>query len=114
MELFKPILLLLFIASISSAFELTKVEPKLATIPYGGKLRLTCNGDNYWEFCKFIHNDKICDLIWKRDPYNVTIEECTDYEGRMRYVGSYNNYECIIEIDNVSEEGKNKHFCCCI
>ena len=105
MELYKSFIVLLTILSTSYAFELVTVEPKATVIPYGGKLRLTCNPDNYYEWCKFIHNDKICDFQWKRDFVNITTLECSDFEGRARFVGVYDNYECGLELDNVTSEG---------
>ena len=106
MDLFKSLTFLFVIVSTSSAFELVKVEPASTTVPYGGKLRLTCNPDGYYEWCKFIHNDKICDFEWKKDVWNITKLDCSDYEGRAHFFGSYDNYECGMELDNVTPEGK--------
>ena len=105
MELYKSFIVLFAILSSSYAFELLTVEPKFEVIPYGGKLRLTCNADGFYEWCKFIHNDKICDFQWKRDVWNITTLECSDFEGRSRFVGTYDNYECGMELDNVTPEG---------
>ena len=105
MELYKSLALLVGILSTSYAFELVTVEPKATVIPYGGKLRLTCNADGDYEWCKFIHNDKICDFQWKRDVWNITTLECSDFEGRSRFVGCYDNYECGMELENVTPEG---------
>ena len=105
MELYKSFIVLFTILSTSYAFELVTVEPKATVIPYGGKLRLTCNADGHYEWCKFMHNDKICDFQWKRDVWNITTLECSDFEGRSRFVGTYDNYECGMELDNVTPEG---------
>ena len=82
-------------------------EPKEAEIPCGSKLNLTCNSDGYWERCKFtLHNiRKSCDFQWKRDVWNITTLECSDFEGRARFVGNYDSYECGMELDNVTPEG---------
>ena len=105
MDLVKSLTLVFVIISTSSAFELVKVEPKSTTIPYGSKLRLTCNVDGYYEWCKFIHNDKFCDFQWKKDIWNITTLECSDFEGRAHFFGTYDNYECGMELDNVTPEG---------
>ena len=107
MDLFKSItLLVLVIISTSSAFDLVKVDPESTIIAHGSKLRLTCNADGYYEWCKFIHSGKACDFQWKKDIWNVTTLECSDFEGRARFVGTYDNYECGLELDNVTPEGK--------
>ena len=110
MEQFKPLMLLLFCVSTSSTFELVRVEPESTSInsiiPYGGKLRLACNTDAYYEWCKFIHSDKACDFEWRKDVWNITTLDCSDFEGRARFVGIYGNYECIMELDNVTLEGR--------
>ena len=108
MEFLKSISVLIFLVSVSSAFDITKVEPESITIPYGGKIRLSCTSDGYYEFCKFknVASGKICDFIWKREPYNVTTNDCGAFEGRARFVGDYNKYECAVELDNVMPEGK--------
>ena len=67
---------------------------------------MTCNTDDYYEWCKFIHNDKFCDFQWKRDVQNITTLECSDFEGRARFIGEYLNYECGLELDNVTSQGK--------
>ena len=105
MELYKSFIVLFTILSTSYAFELVTVEPKATVIPYGGKLRLTCNADGHYEWCKFMHNDKICDFQWKRDVWNITTLECSDFAGRARFVGNYDSYECGMELDNVTPEG---------
>ena len=107
MEQYKSLSVFIVILSTSYAFELVTVEPELTEISYGGKLRLTCNTDDYYEYCKFIHNDKVCDFQWKKDVGNITILECSDFGGRARFVGTYLNYECEMELDNVTPEGNS-------
>ena len=106
MDLFKSLTLLFVIISTSSAFELVKVEPASTTVPHGGKLRLTCNPDGYYEWCKFTHSDKVCDFQWKKDVWNITTLECSAFEGRASFFGKYDNYECGLELDNVTPEGR--------
>jgi len=111
MKVFKSFIVFLAILSTSYAFELVTVEPKATVIPYGGKLRLTCNADGHYEWCKFIHNDKICDFQWKRDVWNITTLECSDFEGRSRFVGTYDSYECGMELENVTPEDAGEWQC---
>ena len=110
MELCRSIAFLVFVVSTSSAFDIVSVSPASTTVPYGGKIKLTCKTDGYYEFCKFVHNTtaKFCDFVWLREPYNVTTKECTDFKGRARFIGSYDNYECGLELDNVTPEGNNE------
>ena len=107
MELYKLLSVFIVILSTSYAFDIVTVEPKVTEISSGGKLRLTCNTDDYYEWCKFIHNDKVCDFQWKKDVWNITALECSDFEGRARFVGTYDNYECAMELDNVTPEGNS-------
>ena len=34
--------------------------------------------DADYEFCKFVHKNKICDFVWKRRDTEV---DCNDYKG---------------------------------
>ena len=45
--------------------------------------------------------------LFGKEPYNVTTNDCEAFEGRARFVGNYNKYECAVELDNVTPEGKN-------
>ena len=43
----------------------------------------------YFQFCTFRKGDKSCDIVWKRDPYNVTMGECDDFAGRVEFRVSF-------------------------
>ena len=110
MELVKLLFIVSVSVSISSAFELTKVSPEtVKTVKEGGSVTLSCTVDGYYEWCTFVHNSKKCDYEWKKDKWNVTVLDCSDFGDRVRYAGNYDNYNCAMEIKNVLPEG-TKHF----
>ena len=37
------------------------------------------------QWCTFKHADTMCEIEWKRTPYNVTMGQCDDYEGRVEF-----------------------------
>ena len=37
------------------------------------------------QWCTFKTNDKICEIEWKYDPYNVTMGQCEDFSGRVEF-----------------------------
>ena len=37
------------------------------------------------QWCTFKHADTMCEIEWKRTPYNVTMGKCDDYEGRVEF-----------------------------
>ena len=75
------------------SFSLKKIEPEtLLVVKEGESFRISCEVDNYFEYCKFIHTDKICDSEWKRDDWNITVAKCKDNEGHMEWSGGYNYY----------------------
>ena len=54
--------------------------------------------DDDYEFCKFVHKNKFCDFVWKKDEWNITEADCNDFEGRMLWSGNYNDHLCAITI----------------
>ena len=47
---------------------------------------------------KFTHNGKICDFEWRRESWNITVAECSNYSERMVWSGNYDYYKCSITI----------------
>ena len=43
------------------------------------------NISHFFQFCTFRRGGKSCDIVWKRDPYNVTMGECGDFAGRVEF-----------------------------
>ena len=98
----------------SNAFSLIKSEPETPlVVKEGESFRLSCEVDNYYEYCKFTHmyTDKICDFEWKRDDWNITVADCTDYEGRMEWSGNYEYYGCAMTINNAQTQDSGAWKC---
>ena len=110
MELKETILLLLVAVSSVSAFDFdaaTKNQPKSVSVKEGDTINLSCTVDNYYEWCTFVHNDKICDYEWKKPEWNITLLDCSDFsERKIRFSGEYEKYNCAIELKNVKAEGR--------
>ena len=106
------ILLGLVALDLTNAFSMVKSEPKTTLeVKEDGSFELSCEVNNYYEYCKFIHNDKICDFEWKRDVWNITVADCADYEGRFVWSGNYDYYKCAITINNVKPEDTGAWSC---
>ena len=96
----------------SRAFSLTKNEPaSTLVVNEGDSFRLSCDVDNYYEYCLFRHNEDICDFAWKREVWNITIADCSDYEGRMEWSGDFDYYGCAITIKNATLEDTGSWSC---
>ena len=97
--------LLIGILSASNAFQIIKVEPREAGFYSGSKLRLTCDANNWYERCKFMHKNRSCEFRWNRKPaIDCTDFNSPDYE-RARFVGDDKEFECVLELDNLQLEG---------
>ena len=85
MRKFKFKILILIYISITciETFNLTEVNPKNITVLEGTDVILSCTVNNYYEWCTFIHNDKKCDFEWRRDVWNITTLDCTDFQDRI-------------------------------
>ena len=92
---------LLLLGTSASAFTVKSVNPGVIKVEKGHSFKVICTADNWWEFCTFRKGDKSCNIDWRKDPnYNVTMAECDDFPGRVEFRGSYNNYECGLEISS--------------
>ena len=90
---------------LTNAFSLTKQDPdNTLIVKEGGSFELNCEVDNYYEYCKFNHNENICDFEWKRDVWNITVADCSGYSDRMVWLGNYDYYKCAITINNARRE----------
>ena len=45
----------------------------------------------YFQFCTFKHAGKMCDIVWTKEAWNVTMGECSDYSGRATFTVSRNS-----------------------
>merc|ERR1712184_200991 len=96
----------------SNAFSLTKNKPdSMLVVKEGGSFELNCDVDNYYEYCKFIHNGNICDFQWKREAWNITVADCTDYADRMVWSGNYDYYKCAITITDAKSDDAGTWSC---
>ena len=97
-----------------AGFSITSYEPASgsAEVTAGWPLELWCNVDGWWEWCTFSHlsSNKFCDMQWKREPYNVTVNEC-NFEGSSEYLGNYDNYNCGIRIYHARIEDSGEWRC---
>ena len=108
LPLIGKVILFSLLMSLTKAFELTEVKSSKSMVNEGGSVTLSCVVDGWWEWCTFKHNDNLCDFEWTKDTWNVTTLNCTeDYE----FVGDYDNYECAIELTNISLEDAGKWTC---
>jgi len=96
-------------------FKITSYIPESGStaIKEGGSLDLWCNVNNWWELCAFKHvpSNRVCSLKWEHAPYNVTVDDCTDFEGRFEYLGDYDNYKCGIRLHDVRPADKGEWAC---
>ena len=97
-----PCILMLLFSTIS-AFEVRRKSPKAPVkVPEGDSITLSAKVDDYYEWCLFKAPDgKICDFQWKKPEWNVTVLNCSDFSGRFRYAGDFNNYVCAVTIDDI-------------
>ena len=103
--IFFVIILGLVVLDLTNAFSLKKSEPETPlVVKEGESFQLSCEVDNYFGYCKFVHTDKICDFEWRRETWNITVADCKDYEGRMEWSGNYDYYICAITITSAQFE----------
>ena len=88
-------------------------ETGRTTISGGDSLELWCNVDDWWEWCTFSHvpSGRVCDFQWKSGPWNVTINDCNDFDGMYDYLGDYNNHKCGIRIYNMNPDESGEWRC---
>ena len=78
---------------------------------HGRAFRLNCEVDIYYEYCRFQHNEDICNFAWTMDVWNITIDDCEDYKDRMEWSGDYEIFECAITIKNAKLEDSGTWSC---
>ena len=91
----------------------------------GGQFQLLCEVDDWYNYCTFKHNGKICDFKWNGNGWgigNFTVAECEDYENRMDFSGTYDIFAkiygsgfgpwiCAVNITDVSFEDAGAWSC---
>merc|ERR1719400_1163058 len=53
----------------------------------------------------------MCEIVWKRTLYNVTIGQCDDYEGRVEFKGDFNQHECGLTVAAATAEDNGEWEC---
>ena len=99
------------LAVVSNAFDIIEVKPEQVSVKEGDSVTLFCATDNYWEWCKFSHADKICDYEWKKAEWNVTVLNCDDYADRAEFVADYDQYQCAMRLSKIGPEDAGKWSC---
>ena len=82
----------------------------------GGQFQLLCEVDNWYNYCTFKHNGKICDFEWNGNGIgNFTVAECKNYENRMDFSGTYpvwiGPWICAVNITDVRFEDAGAWSC---
>merc|ERR1711915_1107300 len=66
---------------------------------------MLAKANSYYEFCLFQSPfGQLCNYEWKRGVWNLTQMSCNGLEERVRFVGSYDEYECAIQISEAMED----------
>merc|ERR1711915_634910 len=66
---------------------------------------MLAKANSHYEFCLFQSPfGQLCDYEWKRGVWNLTQMSCDGLEERVRFVGSYDEYECAIQISDAMED----------
>jgi hypothetical protein len=83
-------------------FELKKGND--ISVKQGDRFLLSCTTDAYYEFCMFRSpQGQVCDREWKRGVWNLTQISCEGLEERLSFVGSYDDYECAVLVEDADE-----------
>ena len=98
-------LLFIVIASVVyniHAFQIqhTSIDPN-NPIQVGSTVRLSCQTDAHYEYCIWRHKTRVCNFEWKYSSGTVHQTECEELKDRTVFKGTYNNYECAMELKNI-------------
>ena len=73
---------------------------------------LKCVSSDWYEFCSWKHNSKVCKFEWKRRFGGVRKQDCDiSFNDRIRFLGNYNKHECSIELSNLTLSDAGKWTC---
>ena len=107
----KFLVILTTLYSISSAFEITKAEPKVVKVKEDEPrdVILSCHTNDWWNTCDFSHNGRsVCKIKWTGGK-NVKVDDSC--EKGLEYVGQYSQHICALKIRNVGFEQDGKWLC---
>lgn len=68
----------------------------------GGNITLMCQGDHYWEWCRWIHYARYCDFEWVSGDSGVKRLACSYSTKRVALTGDYEQFQCGLNIANVN------------
>ena len=93
-----------------SAFKVSVQTPKV-TVKQGSPFTVICTADNRYRSCTFRKGGKICEIEWNLYSSHVTMGQCDDFAGRVKFRGDYNSHECGLEIVNADIEDDGDWSC---
>ena len=71
-----------------------------------------CASSDWYEFCSWKHDSKVCKFEWKRRFGGVRKQECdASFHDRIRFLGNYNKHECQVELSNLTLSDAGKWTC---
>merc|ERR1712107_435459 len=107
----QPEMLLLLFAfiSCSSACKVAKVQPKEIHVKLGQPFGFICTADSKYKWCTLKHeNGRMCEFEWRRTyrfkEYNVSMNQCDDFQGRVQFKGNYSKHECGLTVAAATAE----------
>ena len=78
----------------------------------GENVIMKCVTSNWYEFCTWKHEERICKFEWKRRFGEVRKQVCDqDLNDRFRFLGNYNQHECSIQLSHVSQSDLGEWTC---
>ena len=92
---------LLFVYGIP-AFEIkyTSIYPS-NPVEIGSTVRLSCQTDGHYEYCIWKHKSRTCNFEWKYISGTVEQTMCNEIGNRTTFIGSYDDHECAMELNNI-------------
>ena len=73
---------------------------------------LKCVSSDWYEFCSWKHDSKVCKFEWKRRFGGVRKQDCDiSFNDRIRFLGNYNKHECQVELSNLTLSDAGKWTC---
>lgn len=96
------VVVLLLFAQFSQAFiVIDKRSSHPKGVDLGGKIKLNCKSNEFFEKCSWSHDNGTCHFLWNGKNYIHQTMTCVGSTS-LKFIGSYATHECEIELDNVS------------
>ena len=95
------ILIMFGVVGVVSSYDFGHVNPDVLVME-GSPLKLMCSTDDHYEYCTYTSPKKQeCHFEWKRRLNGIKKMACED---RIKFNGNYDNYQCGIKINKVTQE----------